>query len=62
MKVKPEEAQKKAPEPVEIRRAIPAESTTTTVTTTTRDGHDRDVGRDDDGFFHRLFRGEKIFR
>jgi len=59
---KPEEVQKKQQEPVEVRRATPVETTTTTVTTTARRDRDRDDDRDDDGFFHRLFHGEKIFR
>jgi len=60
--VKAEEVPKKQPEPVEIRRAIPVETTTTIVTTPAHRDRDHDDDRDNDGFFHRLFRGEKIFR
>lgn len=52
-------------DPVEIRKAIPVTTVTTTVTKSSRRDHDDDRDDDDDngnGFFHRLFRGEKIFR
>lgn len=64
----------RASELVEVRKAIPVTVTTTTtyapsVDRDDDDDHDRDHDEDDDhdhdrhdGFFDRLFRGEKIFR